>query len=288
MKYLLGGGFVVTQKYKKDPIVRIKIDDTFLDEYTLDNCPNYNKQWARDTNIWIYQRDYTTYFHKKIQEDPPYALFNTKEVKADSQFPTNFKLYVLDEDKLKSKKLLEVEVQNADSNYTNGFMTKSTLLDFFTFLVPIPFIKFFSKGGEDIRKQFNEAIIDDRYAYTNFPLNHEALTENNKSEIGYMMVNRFVRIKGTKFRTEGYPFAVKTFWNNKLLETQQFGGSGTFAVDLLTRPSGMVMFDTYDDEFIKLQQQGDIDADGGVHMSEKFFSMVHQNKFDKYLHNENQ
>ena len=168
MKYLLGVGFVVTQKYKKDPIVRIKIDDTFLDEYTLDNCPNYNKQWARDTNIWIYQRDYTTYFHKKIQEDPPYALFNTKEVQADSQFPTNFKLYVLDEDKLKSKKLLEVEVQNADSNYTNGFMTKSTLLDFFTFLVPIPFIKFFSKGGEDIRKQFNEAIIDDRYAYTNY------------------------------------------------------------------------------------------------------------------------
>ena len=45
MKYLLGVGFVVTEKYKKDPIVRVNIDDTFIDEFTLSKWPNYDEKW---------------------------------------------------------------------------------------------------------------------------------------------------------------------------------------------------------------------------------------------------
>ncbi len=280
MKYLLGIGFVITQKYKKDPIARVYIDDTFIDELTLDDWQGFDKLWNRDTNLWIYQRDYTNFFYKT----------HTKIYSKDfDHFPKKFKLYLLDEKQLKSKKQLKIEIQNSDSNYTNGFMTKTTMINFYTFLVPVPFIKFFSKDGEDIRTQFNHAIVDERYAYTNFPLNKPWVTKNNRREIGYMMTSRFLSKEGYVLRrAEGYPFASKYFWNGECTDTNNFGGSGKFTVDLLTRESGTVTYDTYDDQNIKEQKQGKIDQACGFHLSEKFFSMAHGNMFDKYLRNENQ
>jgi hypothetical protein len=59
-------------------------------------------------------------------------------------------------------------------------------------------------------------------------------------------------------------------------------------VDLLTRESNVVTFDNCDAENIEQQKQGKIDQACGFHISEKFFSMAHNNMFDKYLHNENQ
>ena len=55
MKYLLGIGFVVTQKYRKDPIVRVNIDDRFIDEFSLDDNPNYDKDWLLNFDPWIYK-----------------------------------------------------------------------------------------------------------------------------------------------------------------------------------------------------------------------------------------
>ena len=101
MKYLLGLGFIVTQKYKKDPTARVFIDDTFLDELSLSDHPNCKKLWQRDTNIWIYQREYTTYFSKRY--DPPYPLFDEQR---HDHFPKKWKLYVIDESQLKHKKQL--------------------------------------------------------------------------------------------------------------------------------------------------------------------------------------
>ena len=53
MKYLLGIGFVVTQKYKKDPIVRVSIDDRFVDEFTVSESPDYDKNWMLDFDPWV-------------------------------------------------------------------------------------------------------------------------------------------------------------------------------------------------------------------------------------------
>ena len=302
MKYLLGLGFIVTQKYKKDPTARVYIDDTFLDELSLSDHPNCKKLWQRDTNIWIYQREYTTYFSKRY--DPPVPLFDRLN---QDHFPKKWKLYVIDESQLKHKKQLRIEIENSDSNYTNGFMTKTTLLDFFTFLIPCKFIKFFTKDGESLRDQFNQAIVDEEYAYTNFPLNLSSVTEMNRREIGYMMLNKMMTKMPSKRkpttvpykprtrdktifmrRSEGYPFALNTFWNGNIVKTHDIGGSGTLTVDLLTRKSNIVTFDNCDAENIEQQKQGKIDQACGFHISEKFFSMAHNNMFDKYLHNENQ
>jgi len=56
---------------------------------------------------------------------------------------------------------------------------------------------------------------------------------------------------------------------------------------LLTKQSGTVMFDPYDKQFSKLQKDGKVDQSPGFYISQKFFSMVHKNMFDKYLYNEN-
>jgi hypothetical protein len=301
MKYLLGIGFVITQKYKKDPIARIFIDDTFIDELSLVDCPNCKKLWQRDTNIWIYQREYTNYFSK--QYVPGYRLFDEQ---SNDHFPKKWKLYVIDETQLKHKKQLRIQISNSDSNYTNGFMTKTTLLDFFTFLIPLKFIQFFTKDGEAVRKEFNQAIVDEEYAYSNFPLNLASVNEKNRQEIGYMMLNKMLTKMPSKLdpikwaygsspvqptymrRAEGYPFALNTFWNGNIVETHDIGGSGDLTVDLLTRESNVVTFDNCDAENIEQQKQGKIDQACGFHISEKFFSMAHNNMFDKYLHNENQ
>lgn len=296
MKYLLGIGFVISQKYKKDPVVRIHIDDLFLDELTLVDCPNYSKLWIRDHNIWIYQRSYTTYSmrHSYVSHIlsnravPPFTLFDSAR---GDQFPRNFLLYEIDESQLSDKKKLRIEVQNSDSNYTNGFMTKTTLINFCCFLLPINFLKFFTKLGEDMREQFNTAIVDNAYRLCNLFHDEHWVTEHNvKNEIGYVMLNATAvyRESNLPHTIEGFPFATKYFWNGKIVDHQYIGGSGNLTVDLTTRAgSGVVTFDTYDSEFIQLQKQNQIQYKGGFYISEKFFSMAHKNMFDKYLQNEN-
>ena len=296
MKYLLGIGFVISQKYKKDPVVRVHIDDLFLDELTLTDCANYSKTWKRDPKIWIYHPDYTSYSERDIyvihtqnnHPVPPFKLFDTAR---GDQFPKNFKIYEIDESQLTDKKQLRIQIENSDSNYTNGFMTKTTLLNFNAFLLPINFLKFFTKDGEDMREQFNTAIVDKGYSLRNLFINEYWVNENNRNNIGYMLLNgdsAFSTEPKLLHRTEGFPFASKYFWNGKIVDPQYIGGSGNLTVDLITRhKSGVVTFDTYDKEIIKLQKQDRIYHRGGFYISEKFFSMAHKNMFDKYLRNEN-
>ena len=88
-------------------------------------------------------------------------------------------------------------------------------------------------------------------------------------------------------RIEGYPFAYDISWNGKPLDTWQFGGSGKLTMNLLTKASGTVLFDPKDEEILKMQNEKKVTERPGFYISQKFFSMVHQNMFDKYLYNEN-
>ena len=292
MKYLLGVGFVVTKKYKKSPIARVYIDNKFLDEVTIDNYPNRKGKWERDTKIWIYNRDYANYKHKgprwskKLNKLlPTYYIFDDTE----DNFPLRWKFYIIDEDVLKNSKEVKVEVKNSDSNYTNGFMTKTTLMNLFSFLIPIKYLKFFCKDGDKFKQEFIQAVVDKRYGYTNFAQNRAHVTNTNRHEIGLQLTSRLITYN-EKFmrRSEGYPFTTKIFWNKKQEgEATEFGGDGCFSMQLKTKDTGVITYDTYDDETIKLLQKGKIDQDCGFHISEKFFSMAHRHVFDKYLHYEN-
>ena len=88
-------------------------------------------------------------------------------------------------------------------------------------------------------------------------------------------------------KIEGYPFAHDIFWNGKPLDTWEFGGSGKLTMNLVTKTSGTVLFDPKDAEILKMQNEKIVAERPGFYISQKFFSMVHQNMFDKYLYNEN-
>ena len=282
MKYLLGIGFVVTQKYKKDPIVRVSIDDRFVDEFTISESPDYDKNWMLDFDPWVYKAPFTDWDNHKR----PWVKYRIK----DNVFPKKFNLYVIDETHLKYKKQLIIDITNSDSNYTNGFMTKSTLLDFKAFLLPLKYLKFFYHDGYKIRKDFNDNIIHDEFDSERY-FDPEGKVDNNfkiADEKRYYMVHDGIyNNKHLIKRIEGYPFAHDVFWNGKPLETLQFGGSGKLTMNLVTKASGTVLFDPKDEEILKMQKEKRVDQSPGFYISQKFFSMVHQNMFDKYLYNEN-
>tara|TARA_Y100001937_G_scaffold58960_1_gene80904 strand:- start:754 stop:1620 length:867 start_codon:yes stop_codon:yes gene_type:complete len=287
MKYLLGIGFAVTQKYKKDPIVRVSIDNRFVDEFTVSDYPEHDKEWMQDLDPWVYKAPFTDWMnHAKPWEKLSIKMWGT--------FPKKFNLYVIDEAHLKHKKQLVIDIANSDSNYTNGFMTKSTLLDFRAFLLPLKYLKFFYHEGYKVRKDFNEDIIDDAFDSDRY-FDPEGIEDNNfkiANEKRYYMVQGVVSngVLGKNMfakKIEGYPFAHDIFWNGKPLDTWQFGGSGKLTMNLLTKKSGTVLFDPKDAEILKLQNEKIVAQRPGFYISQKFFSMVHQNMFDKYLYNEN-
>ena len=271
MKYLLGIGFIVTEKYRKDPVARVNIDDTFIDEIVVDDYPNYDKVWVGDENMWPHTSPVVDYDHKggRILDGHKRTLFQPTK---SWTFPKKFKTYVIDQDQLQGKKQLVVKIQNSDSNYNNGFMTKSTLIDMNAFLVPLKWIKLFKSGGTNHMYDFNQEVADPEHAGNYFMLKGRLATCNGE----------ILR------RAEGYPFAWKSFWNGEERDSWAVGGDGTLRIQLLTKKSGTVMFDPYDQETLLLQSEKKVEQDTGFYISEKFFSLAHQKVFDKYLYNENQ
>jgi len=173
-------------------------------------------------------------------------------------------------------------------------MTKSTLLDFRPCVLPLKYLKFFYDDGYKIRNDFNEGIIDDAFDSERY-FDPEGIEDNNfkiANEKRYYMVQGVVSngALGKNIlvkKIEGYPFAHDIFWNGKPLDTWEFGGSGKLTMNLVTKTSGTVLFDPKDAEILKMQNEKIVAQRPGFYISQKFFSMVHQNMFDKYLYNEN-
>jgi hypothetical protein len=278
MRYLLGIGFVVTQKYRKDPIVRINIDDRFIDELDVQDSPNFDKDWILNFDPWIYKAPFTEWDNQR----QPWLRIRLNQ----GTFPKKFHLYLLDEEQLKNKKQLIMDIKNSDSNYTNGFMTKSTLLDFRAFLIPLKYLKFFYHDGYKIRKEFNNAVVHDAFNSERHIADHSSQIKGEKRY--YMASDRLAHNLKFLRRVEGYPFAYNSFWNGERLDKWNFGGDGKLIINLLTKKSGIVMFDPCDEEVIQMQRGQHTDQYPGFYISHKFFRMVHENMFDKYLYNENQ
>lgn len=135
--------------------------------------------------------------------------------------PKNFKFYVLEESVLLGKNEISLQVENDDSNYTNGFMTKSTLIDLrHIFLLPKDYIQIFKKTGEELWKSIGE-IIPQEY-----------------KGIGQIVTNR-------EFEP-AYPFPFKYIWNNewngKQFMKYTIGGNGVLRLPLKNK-NGIIMFD---------------------------------------------
>lgn len=157
MKQVIFLGFHC-QIYKKAPIARIYVGDAMIDEieipefYTeeyikdghlsfqtnkslnlyelkkkdwsaFDLSPNvYDNKHILDSNWWLKKFSFSTFEDICNKLDP---LCKTKE---KIKHPKIF-VYTIDDKILKqSQGKIRIEIKNADSNYSNGFMTRSTML----------------------------------------------------------------------------------------------------------------------------------------------------------------
>jgi hypothetical protein len=116
MQYVLGLA-ILCKKYKKNPIVRLFIDNQFIDEFIVNN---------------------TT----KLFNGPLWPGIPPEDEQLQLSFANKYKMFELDEKILKDGSKIVLEVQNTDSNWMNGFITKSTLIAIHNiFLIPKSLLK---------------------------------------------------------------------------------------------------------------------------------------------------
>jgi hypothetical protein len=157
MKQVIFLGFYC-QIYKKAPTARIYIGDVMIDEIevpefyieeyikdgqltsqpnnSLDNSLTLNKITQYDLNPELYEKKHLLDNYWWEKEKINDSTFEKICLKIDPQCRSIEKIqhpkifvYVIDDKFLKlSQYKLKIEIKNSDSNYVNGFMSKSTLL----------------------------------------------------------------------------------------------------------------------------------------------------------------
>jgi len=110
--------------YKKPPSVRIFLNNFFIDEFecnstiSIDEMKLYRPLDERDNKIFGYKSD-------PLNPSKPLTCKNIDQ-------SVNLKYYNLKNLPINNESLLcvRIEVDNNDSNYTNGFITQSTMVSF--------------------------------------------------------------------------------------------------------------------------------------------------------------
>jgi hypothetical protein len=238
MQYVLGVGFIV-DKYKKNPRVRIFLDDQMIDEHELDenNVCGHSLEadrltyklvdWGNDE--WKIVRRVKTQGNKPILytwKDEPNAHTHPEDL---DKTPKYFKLYHIDDSMLEGKKQISLEILNNDSNYTNGFMTKTTTIDIrHVFLLPTELIKYFKLRAEDFHSHMSKIIPKEFDGLCDFKFCH------NGREYNHCL---------------GYPFPIEYKWRNlekkregEKMFLHKVGGSGVLTL-ALGKMNGVITFD---------------------------------------------
>jgi hypothetical protein len=173
MKQVILLGFYC-QIYKKAPIARIYVGDIMIDEIEIPEF--YTEKHFKKNKLWVetdkkfkergmtgigwlgnemelhpasheYIHKLDTYSWLKELNPSMFSFYNicSKDIKNNTKknikHPKIF-VYVIDDEILKkSEGKITIKIQNSDSNYVNGFITKSTLLHLSTFYI-IPYTLF--------------------------------------------------------------------------------------------------------------------------------------------------
>jgi hypothetical protein len=140
MSYVLILGFQ-SLKYKKDPQIRVYVNNHFVDEFDL---PGVHK--SQPKNRQTVAKHFTDKFLKHMALDVvnkkhlsdffPKHLQEVKQMETFSEFENvYYRIFELNPDVINkeyqnatSTNQVKIVVKNSDNNYTNGFMTKSTLV----------------------------------------------------------------------------------------------------------------------------------------------------------------
>jgi hypothetical protein len=140
------------QIYKKAPIARIYVGDTLIDEIEI---PEYidetfeklleenNGNWNMYYRNFGYDRNQLKFFKEKTHILDPrdqFSFRNSKfedicKIKEEFKHPKFFLYFIDNEHLISSNGVIRIEIKNSDSNYNNGFMSKSTLLTLHSFYV---------------------------------------------------------------------------------------------------------------------------------------------------------
>ena len=144
MKYI----FVLSllfKKYKRSLKIRLFSNDIFIDELELSN----------DIDLKDTDRSKTSIKYRKFNELKFYYQSKEPPEKKILQYPEKIFVYEIDESVLKDE--LRIEINDKNSDYTNGFMTKSNLIrieELFLF----PADLFFSNKIKKIFKMCNNNL----------------------------------------------------------------------------------------------------------------------------------
>ena len=214
MQYVLGLG-ILCKKYKKNPIIRVFADDTFIDEFEIAHDDETKKFTDISKNLQLGKNHTAKHFH----------------------------LSYIDERHLNSK--ISIHVQNDDSNYTNGFMSKSTVISFnSTFLIPKHYLdnncKFYSEAYDKWHK-FKWKVVCESYnlpydliAY-NYPPKGIKLGKGGKilsplpKGVRMKSAQEIMKEQNIKKRAVYWPMVWTGIWNKKSIRNLEFtwlGGSG--------------------------------------------------------------
>jgi hypothetical protein len=238
MQYVLGVGFIVN-KYKKNPRVRIFLDDQMIDEHELDKNNVCGRPLEVDQLTWKlvdWEDDSWTIVQKvKVQGNKP--ILHTWKDQSHTKFlpedldktPKYFKLYHIDDSMLEGKKQISLEILNTDSNYTNGFMTRSTTIDIrHVFLLPMELIKHFKSRAEEFHSHMSKVI----------PKEFDGLCNPKFCHHGHEHTHSL-----------GYPFPIEYKWQmseekydkRENMFLHKVGGSGVLTL-ALSKMNGVITF----------------------------------------------
>jgi hypothetical protein len=281
MKYLLGLGFFIKERYKKNPRVRLFIDQTFIDEFDITTNAKNDHEWLSDSEHWIHKKqeeDWIWFNRRKNYGENESRLVKQKNqltLHTDKDFPDGIRCYLLDQELLKRSNKIKCEVYNNDTNNTNGFMSRSTLLDLSQiFLLPCRYIDFFrKKERKDLRCEFNSKIVP--------PMCRNSKDPNERN---YKLILYDYNLHGRSGDDQGYPFRSTCFWDDKVCQwPENIGGSGVLTLDLHKNHQGMIILQ---DPTQKNKEYYDYDhkvAQWAFPVSAKFFSIAEKIMVDKYL-----
>ena len=154
MSYILGIGLLY-KKYKKNATIRIYINNNLIETYQL----------TQDINHIEIPTSIIKSFMKKLKRFNHNSLSIPDLIQIKCKIPKFLKLIEIEEEKLTGE--VRIEVDNDDSNYTNGFMSKSSLIEpNFFILCPKELLKnngqFFFEFQENLYKKLVSKIEKDK------------------------------------------------------------------------------------------------------------------------------
>ena len=141
MKYTLIIGYHLIEKNKDYPTIRISLNNNFISEFDCDN----EKTVVRDTNTQILGE--TLFYNTEYKQAISRWRKNTVTM------PCKFKTFELDSTTWKHNNKLCIEIQNNKSNYTNGFMSKRSLVVLRPiYLIPTTWLEDKKKSAKLLKK----------------------------------------------------------------------------------------------------------------------------------------